>query len=134
MYNKSILIGRLTVDPELKTTQTGKSVCAFRIAVDRRFSGKDGERKTDFINIVSFRNTAEFVSKFFTKGKLIGVDGSIQTRDYTDRDGNKRIAFEVIADQCFFVESKSNSTGNSDTEENAYENIESMQDSSDLPF
>ena len=80
MFNKAILIGRLTADPELKTIPSGASVCTFRIACDRRFSGKDGERKADFITIVAWRQNAEFVSKFFTKGKLIGVEGSIQTR------------------------------------------------------
>lgn len=113
MFNKAILIGRLTADPELKTIPSGASVCTFRIACDRRFTGKDGERKTDFITIVAWRQTAEFVSRFFTKGKLIGVDGSIQTRDYTDKEGNKRTAFEVVADNCFFVGSKSESGGGS---------------------
>lgn len=111
MFNKAILIGRLTADPELKTIPSGASVCTFRIACDRRFSGKDGERKADFITIVAWRQTAEFVSKFFTKGKLIGVEGSIQTRSYTDKDGNNRTAFEVVADNCFFVGSKSEAGG-----------------------
>ena len=106
MYNKAILIGRLVADPELRQTPNGISVVSTRIAVDRRYSSRNGERQTDFINIVAWRNTAEFVSKYFSKGRLIGIEGSIQTRDYTDRDGNKRTAFEVVADNAFFVESK----------------------------
>lgn len=147
MYNKAILIGRLTADPELKTTPNGISVCSFRIACDRRFSGRDGERKADFINIVAWRQTAEFVSKFFNKGKAIGVDGSIQTRDYTDKEGNKRTAFEVVADNCFFVESKNASSGGSYTPANnaaaaapvAYASgnvgdFEEIETDNDLPF
>lgn len=146
MFNKAILIGRLTADPELKTIPSGASVCTFRIACDRRFAGKDGERKADFITIVAWRQTAEFVSKFFTKGKLIGVDGSIQTRDYTDKDGNKRTAFEVVAENCFFVGSK-NEGGSSfaapsdsfSTAPVAYSSgsagdFEEVEADSDLPF
>ncbi len=113
MFNKAILIGRIVADPELKTTPSGVSVCSFRIACDRRFSGKDGERKADFISIVAWRQTAEFVSKFFAKGRPIGVEGSIQTRDYTDKEGNKRYAVEVVADNCFFVGSKNETGGGS---------------------
>ena len=92
MFNKAILIGRLTADPELKQTQSGISVCSFSIAVDRRFSGRDSERKTDFINITSWRQQAEFVCRYFHKGDVIGVEGSIQTRNYEDKNGNKRTA------------------------------------------
>ncbi len=113
MFNKAILVGRLTADPELRTTPSGTSVCTFSVACDRRFSGKDGERKADFINIVTWRQTAEFVSKYFTKGRPIGIEGSIQTRSYTDKEGNKRTAFEVVADNVFFVGSKSESGGSS---------------------
>ena len=107
MYNRAILIGRLTADPELKQTQSGISVCSFSIAVDRAYSGRGGERQTDFINIVTWRQQAEFVSKYFSKGRLIGIEGSIQTRNYEDRNGNKRTAVEVVADRAFFVDSKS---------------------------
>ena len=147
MFNKAILVGRLTADPELRTTPSGTSVCTFSVACDRRFSGKDGERKADFINIVTWRQTAEFVSKFFTKGKLIGVDGSIQTRDYTDKDGNKRTAFEVVADNCFFVGAKNEAGGSSfaapsdsfSTAPVAYSSgsagdFEEVEADSDLPF
>lgn len=109
MFNKAILIGRLTADPELKQTQSGISVCSFSIAVDRRFSGRDSERKTDFINITSWRQQAEFVCRYFHKGDVIGVEGSIQTRNYEDKNGNKRTAYEVVADNIHFAESKNSS-------------------------
>ena len=102
MYNKAILIGRLTADPELKQTPNGVSVCSF---------GRNGERQTDFINIVTWRQQAEFVSKYFSKGRLIGIDGSIQTRNYEDKNGNKRTAVEVVADRAFFVDSKNSAQG-----------------------
>ncbi len=111
MYNKAILIGRLVADPEMRTTPNGVNVATFRIAVDRPFTAKGAEKKADFISIVCWRQQAEFVSRYFSKGKAIGVDGSIQTRDYTDKDGNKRYAFEVVADRVFFVESKNASGG-----------------------
>ena len=111
MYNKAILIGRITADPELKQTPTGLSVISFSIAVDRRYSGQGSERKADFINVVAWRQSAEFVSKYFHKGDAIGVDGSIQTRNYEDKSGNKRVSVEVVADNVFFVGSK-NSSGN----------------------
>ena len=111
MYNKAILIGRLTADPELKQTPNGVSVCSFSIACDRAFSGRNGERQTDFINIVTWRQQAEFVSKYFSKGRLIGIDGSIQTRNYEDKNGNKRTAVEVVADRAFFVDGKNSAQG-----------------------
>ena len=107
MFNKAILIGRLTADPELKQTTSGIYLVNFRIAVDRRFKSQDGERKADFITIVCWRQQAEFVAKYFHKGDPIGVEGSIQTRDYEDRQGNKRNAVEVVADNVFFVSGKS---------------------------
>lgn len=111
MYNRAILIGRLVADPEMRTTTTGINVASFRIAVDRY--SKSAERKADFINIVAWRQTGEFVCRYFTKGKAIGIEGSIQTRDYTDKENNKRTAFEVVADRAFFVESKNASSGGS---------------------
>lgn len=113
MFNKAILIGRLTADPELKQTQSGISVCSFSIAVDRRFSGRDSERKTDFINITSWRQQAEFVCRYFHKGDVIGVEGSIQTRNYEDKNGNKRTATEIVTDNVFFTGAKSGNSGNS---------------------
>lgn len=102
MYNKSILIGRLCADPEMRTTPEGTNVTTFRIAVNRSHK-KD---KADFITIVAWRKTAEFICNYFKKGSAIGVEGAIQTREYTDKEGNKRTAFEVVADNVFFVESK----------------------------
>ena len=105
MFNLVVLSGRLTADPELKTTPNGVSVCSFSIAVERRY--KQGEeRQADFINIVAWKNTAEFVSKYFSKGSMIGIEGAIQTRKYQDKDGNNRTAFEVVANNVQFVESK----------------------------
>ena len=107
-FNKVILIGYLTDTPELKQTQTGISVASFTIGVNRRYSA-EGRQETDFINIVCWRKTAEFVCRYFGKGSAILVCGSLQTRTYTDRDGNKRHATEVVADEAAFVERKSES-------------------------
>ncbi len=105
MFNLVVLTGRLTADPELKTTANGISVVSFSIAVDRRYRSGE-ERQTDFINIVAWRSSAEFISKYFKKGSLIGIEGSIQTRRYQDKNGNNRTAFEVVANNVQFVESK----------------------------
>ena len=113
--NIAILIGRLTHEPELKTTPNGVSVCSFSIAVDRPYR-KGQERQTDFISICAWRSSAEFVSKYFKKGDMIGIEGSIQTRKYQDKDGNNRTTFEVVANNVQFVESKrsqGNEEGNS---------------------
>ena len=107
--NKVILIGHMTADPELKQTPSGVSVCSFSIGVNRRFA-KDGDQKTDFINIVAWRNTAEFVARYFKKGSAICICGSIQTRSWTGNNGNKRYATEVIADEASFVENKKESS------------------------
>ena len=104
-FNTVILSGRLTADPELKTTQSGLSVTSFTIAVDRRVKSGE-EKKADFITIVAWRNTAELITKHFRKGNLIGIEGSIQTRKYTDKNGNNRVVFEVIANNVQFAESK----------------------------
>lgn len=101
-FNKVILIGNMTADPELKTTQRGVSVCSFSIAVNRRFA-KEGEQNVDFINIVAWRNTAEFVNKYFKKGKPILVCGQLQTRSWNDNQGQKRYTTEVVADEVSFV-------------------------------
>lgn len=111
MLNKVILTGRLTATPELKTTTGGISVASFSIAVQRQFKSADGSYQTDFINIVAWRNTAEFVTRYFEKGQLIAIVGSIQTRNYEDKMGNKRTAFEVVAEEAQFVESKKDSAG-----------------------
>lgn len=105
MFNLVVLTGRLTADPELKTTPSGVSVSSFCIAVQRAY--KSGEEPiTDFINIVAWRSTAEFVCKYFKKGAMIGIEGGIQTRKYQDKDGNNRTAFEVVASNVQFVENK----------------------------
>ena len=104
--NKAILIGNLTADPELKQTPAGVSVCSFRIGVQRRFKDANGQYASDFINIVAWRQTAEFIAKFFRKGRPICIVGSIQSRSYTDQQGNKRYVTEVVADEASFVDSK----------------------------
>ena len=107
MLNHIVLMGRLTRDPELRYTQSQTPVATFSLAVDRDFGGRDGsERQTDFIDIVAWRSTAEFVSKFFTKGSMAVVSGRLQIRDWTDREGNKRRSAEVVADNVYFGESK----------------------------
>ncbi len=106
MLNKVILMGRLTANPELRQTPNGVSVATFSLAVERNYSPQGGQRATDFINIVAWRNTADFVSRYFAKGQLVAVEGSIQTRSYDDKNGNKRTAFEVVVDQAYFAESK----------------------------
>ncbi len=107
MLNKVILMGRLTRDPELRSTPNGVSVASFTLAVDRDFARQGEEKKTDFINIVAWRNTADFVSKYFTKGQLVAVSGKLQVRSWDDsQTGQKRYATDVVADEVFFAESK----------------------------
>ena len=112
MLNRVVLMGRLVADPELRHTANNVAVTTFRIAVDRNYTPKGAERQTDFINIVTWRNTAEFVSRYFRKGQLVALEGSIQTRSYTDNQGNNRTAFEVVADQVYFAESRNSSSQN----------------------
>ncbi|MEG1011015.1 MAG: single-stranded DNA-binding protein [Ruthenibacterium sp.] len=107
MLNVVALMGRLVADPELRSTPNGVPSCTFRIAVERSFCKAGEERKADFIEIVTWRKTAEFVCKYFHKGNLVAVNGSVQTRNYEDKNGNKRTAFEVVADNVHFAESKS---------------------------
>ena len=107
MLNKIFIMGRLTRDPELRHTQTGTAVASFTLAVDRDFKDRStGERGTDFINVVAWRQTGEFVSRYFTKGRMAVVEGRLQMRDWTDKDGNKRTAAEVVADNVYFGDSK----------------------------
>jgi len=110
-FNKVILIGNMVADPELKTTPSGVNVCSFRIAVGRRFVKPNEPQQTDFIDIVAWRQQAEFVTKYFSKGKPILVCGSLQARNWQDKEGNKRTTVEVIADEVSFVERKSVSDG-----------------------
>lgn len=106
MLNKIILMGRLTRDPELRRTQSGTAVASFTIAVDRDFKAQNGEKETDFIDIVAWRSTAEFVCKYFSKGRMAVVEGRLQIRDWTDRDGGKRRSAEVVADNVYFGDSR----------------------------
>lgn len=110
MINVVVLMGRLVADPELKQTPSGVSVTSFRIAVDRNFSNKQtGERQADFINVVAWRSTAEFVCKYFRQGSMIALEGSLQSRSYEDKEGNKRTAYEVVANNVSFTGSKAES-------------------------
>lgn len=110
MLNHIIIMGRLTRDPELRRIANGTAVASFTVAVDRDFGGKDGgEKETDFIDCVAWRQTGEFVSKYFTKGRMIVVAGRLQIRNWTDKEGNKRRAAEIVADSVYFGDSKNNS-------------------------
>ena len=113
MLNRIILMGRLTRDPELRRTGSGTAVTSFSLAVDRDFKSQSGVKETDFIDIVAWRNTAEFVSKFFTKGRMAVVEGRLQIRDWTDKDGGKRRSAEVVADNVYFGDSKRDGGDNS---------------------
>ena len=109
MLNRIVLMGRLTRDPELRRTQSGTAVTSFSIACDRDFKSQSGEKETDFIDVVAWRNTAEFVSKYFAKGRMAVVEGRLQIRDWTDREGGKRRSAEVVADNVYFGDSKRDS-------------------------
>ena len=112
MLNRIIIMGRLVRDPELRTTQTGISVTSFTMAVDRDFKNKDtNEKNTDFIDVVAWRQTAEFVCKYMTKGRMAVVEGRLQIRDWKDRDGNNRRSAEVVADNVYFGDSKRDGDG-----------------------
>lgn len=106
MINKAIIVGRLTADPELRQTPSGVSVTSFTVAVNRTYQKDKDEQQTDFIDVTAWRGTAEFICRYFAKGNAIGIDGSIQTRNYTDKNGNKRKAVEVLTSNVTFVESK----------------------------
>ena len=106
MLNRIILMGRLTRDPELRRTSSGTAVTSFSLAVDRDFKSQSGEKETDFIDIVAWRNTAEFVSKYFTKGRMAVVEGRLQIHDWKDKDGNNRHSAEVVADNIYFGDSR----------------------------
>ena len=136
MFNLVVLTGRLTADPELKKTPNGISVTSFSIAVSRRYRAGE-ETQADFINIVAWRQTAEFICNYFKKGTMIGIEGSIQTRRYTDKNGNNRTAFEVIASNAQFVESKRENGGEapasySNAEGGDFAEVNTGDD--DLPF
>jgi single-strand DNA-binding protein len=138
MINNVTLMGRLVADPELKTTTSGKSVANFRIAVDRSYS-KNGNKEADFITIVCWEGTADFVSKYFSKGSMIALRGEIQTRNYEDSNGNKRTAFEVVAKEVSFCGGK-NETNPSQNQAPttmsgpAPDDFEEIEVDEDLPF
>lgn len=114
MLNHIVIMGRLTRDPELRRTGSGIAVASFRLAVDRDYAPKDGgERETDFIDCVAWRQTGEFVSKYFAKGRMAVVSGRLQVRNWTDKDGNKRYTAEIVADNVYFGESKRDAESNS---------------------
>lgn len=131
MFNLVVLTGRLTADPELKTTQSGISVTSFSVAVNRPYRTGE-EQQTDFINVVAWRKTAEFIAKYFKKGNMIGIEGSIQTRKYTDKNGNNRTAFEVVVNNAQFVESKRDSAASQGGEQSASFSNAGADDFSDL--
>lgn len=150
MINRVILMGRLVADPELKTTQSGISVTSFRIAVDRSYAKAGEERQVDFINIVCWRNTAEFVCKYFSKGSLIALEGQLQSRTYQDKDGSNRYIVEVLADKVSFTGEKTGGNQSKSTQTQDYpvpagvtptiyasdsdKNFEEMPIDDDLPF
>ena len=109
MLNKIFIMGRLTRDPELRRTQSGTAVTSFSLAVDRDFKSQSGEKETDFIDVVAWRSTAEFVAKYFSKGRMAIVEGRLQIRDWKDKDGNNRRSAEVVADNIYFGDSKRDS-------------------------
>ena len=123
MLNHITLMGRLVRDPELRRTGSGVAVASFRIAVDRDYAPKDGgERKADFIDCVAWRQTGEFISKYFTKGRMIVVDGRLEMRDWTDKEGNKRTSAEVVVDNAYFGDSRRDNEGGNAYGGNSYGN------------
>ena len=138
MLNKVILIGRFTRDPELRSTPQGVSTCSFSLAVDRNYQSAGGERQTDFINCVAWRQTADFINRFFKKGSSICLTGSIQVRSWNDQQGNKRQTTEVVVDEAFFVDSKTDGTQGG-FDEPAFQTsqapkFEEVASDDDLPF
>ena len=132
--NKVVLCGRLTANPELKTTQSGISVASFTLAVNRRYSKENQE--VDFINCIAWRQTAEFISRYFSKGSSLAVTGSIQTRTWTDNNNQKRFATEVVVDEAMFVDGKNdNKPANEASLAEVYaDNMQPVADDEDLPF
>ena len=138
MLNHIVLMGRLTRDPELRQTGSGISVASFTIAVDRDYAAQGAEKETDFVDIVAWRGTADFVSKYFAKGRMAVVSGRLQIRNWQDKEGNKRRSAEVVADNIYFGESKKDSQGSGSTQSS--EPAQSADfaplddDDSELPF
>lgn len=137
MLNHIVVMGRLVRDPELRRTQAGKAVASFRVACDRDYAPQGGEREADFIDIVAWGNTGEFVSKYFSKGRMAVISGRLQMRNWTDKDGNKRISAEVVADSVYFGDSKPSGGGSASgkpTMANADDFPELTDDDGELPF
>jgi len=140
MLNKIFIMGRLTRDPELRTTNSGTSVASFSLAVDRNYKGADGEKETDFIDCVAWRSTAEFAAKYFAKGRMAVVEGRLQIRPWTDKEGNNRRSAEVIVDNMYFGDSKRDgdtggarpASGPVNVSANDWQ--EADEDEGDLPF
>lgn len=132
MLNKIVIMGRMTKDPELRRTNGGTPVTTFTMAVDRDYKSRDGERETDFIECVAWKGAAEFVAKYFGKGRQAIVEGRLQLRTWTDKEGNKRKAYEVLAANVYFGDSKREETGGTYAKPAEYEEIE--DDDGDLPF
>ena len=142
MLNKVVIMGRFTKDPELRRTGSGTAVTSFSLACDRDFKSQSGDKETDFIEVIAWKNTAEFVSKYFSKGRMAVVEGRLQIRDWTDKSGNKRTTAEVVAENVYFADSK-----RSESNENQKENFNALSgrlsddfvpalndDTSELPF
>lgn len=132
MLNKIVIMGRMTADPELRRTNGGTPVTTFTLAVDRNYKSQDGERETDFIECVAWKGAAEFVAKYFGKGRQAIVEGRLQLRTWTDKEGNKRKTYEVLAANVYFGDSKREETGGSYAKPVEYAEIE--DDDGDLPF
>lgn len=134
MLNRIIVMGRMTRDPELRRTNSGTAVASFTVAVDRDFKSQSGEKETDFIDVVVWRNTAEFVSKYFSSGRMAVVEGRLQLRDWTDKDGNKRRSAEIVADSVYFGDSKRDGGDNSGCAPAPSGGFNEIEDDGDLPF
>ena len=136
MLNKVFLQGRLVADPELRHTQQGTPVASYRLAVERDYKSKEpNAQNADFVNIVSWRNTAEFVSRYFTKGRMMLVEGRLQMRSYTDKDGNRRVAAEVVTDNVHFADSRKDGSNNEDGSLQESAGFEELtDDDGNLPF
>ena len=137
MLNQITIMGRMVKDPELRHTNSGLAVASFTLAVDRDFKNDSGEKETDFIDCVAWRGTAEFVDKYFSKGSMAVVSGRLQIRSYTDKDGNKRKAAEIVANNVYFADSKKtaqNVTGGTTDAFTGGSDIVPIEDNDDLPF
>lgn len=133
MLNNVVIMGRLTRDPELRRTQSGTAVTSFTMAVDRDFKSQSGEKETDFIDVVAWRNTGEFAAKYLAKGRMAAVEGRIQARDWQDKDGNRRKSVEVVADNVYFAESKRDSKPQESRTVDDQE-FDEIEDDGDFPF